>query len=164
MKLLIILAVLVVLSLAGYAIFLYLKLSHQKAERAHQQEKLAEALKERREHHRNSIRVIASAIVAKQVSLTEGAIRISMLSSQLELSDTEKTDYQVFFQLTEATAHIPILDEWKKLNSLEKHRFDIEREELGKSYRDFVENAARKLLDGFDSDDSKPLFYSVGKD
>ena len=87
-----------------------------------------------------------------------------MLSTQLELSDSEKTDYQVFVQLAEATAHIPILDEWRKLNSLEKHRFDIERDELEKNYRDFVENAARKLVDDLGSTDSKPLYYSVGKD
>ena len=164
MNLLIVLALLTVLALAGYAFSLYLRLRRQKSERTHQQELLAETLIERRVHHRNSIRVIASAIVAKQVSLTEGAIRIRMLSTQLELSDSEKTDYQVFVQLAEATAHIPILDEWRKLNSLEKHRFDIERDELEKNYRDFVENAARKLVDDLGSTDSKPLYYSVGKD
>lgn len=150
--------------LGGYALYLYLKLRTQKTEREQQQEVLIGELKERHEHYRNSIRVISSAIVAKQVSLTEGAIRISMLVSQLDISESEKADYQVFFQLTEATAHIPILDEWKKLNTLQKRGYDQEREALEDTFREFIENAARKILGSPENADSQPLFYSVGAD
>ena len=162
MNLLIVFAVLIVVFLGAYALYLYLKLRTQKAKREQQQEVLAEELKGRHEHYRTSIRVIASAIVAEQVGLTEGAIRISMLVSQLEISESEKADYQVFFQLTEATSHIPILDEWKKLNTLKKRGYDQEREALEDTFREFIENAARKILGSSGSTDSQPLFYSVG--
>jgi Protein of unknown function (DUF2489) len=164
MNLLVLFAVLIVVSLGGYALYLYLQLRTQKAGREQQREVLAEELKERHEHYRNSIRVIASAIVAEQVSLTEGAIRISMLASQLEISESEKADYQVFFQLTEATSHIPILEEWKKLNTLQKRGYDQEREELEETFQEFIENAARNILGSLESTDSEPLFYSVGAD
>ena len=164
MNLLVVFAVLIVVPLSGYALYLYLKLRAQKAEREQQREVLAEEMKGRHEHYRNSIRVISSAIVAEQVSLTEGAIRISMLVSQLEISESEKADYQVFFQLTEATSHIPILEEWKKLNTLQKRGYDQEREALEETFREFIENAARGILGSSESADSEPLFYSVGKD
>lgn len=163
MNLLMVFAVLVVVSLSGYALYLGLKLRTKKAEREQQQEVLAEELKGRHAHYRNSIRVITSAIVAEQVSLTEGAIRISMLVSQLDISESEKADYQVFFQLTEATSHIPILEEWKKLNTLQKRGYDQEREALEETFREFIENAARKILGHSEGADSEPLFYSVGE-
>ncbi|MEH6529187.1 MAG: DUF2489 domain-containing protein [Porticoccus sp.] len=164
MNLLMVFAVLIVVFLGGYALYLYLKLRTKKTEREQQKEVLAEELKGRHEHYRKSIHVIASAIVAEQVSLTEGAIRISMLVSQLEISESEKADYQVFFQLTEATSHIPILDEWKKLNTLQKRGYDQEREALEETFQEFIENAARKILGSSESADSQPLFYSVGED
>lgn len=163
MNLLVILGIVIIMVLGSYAFYLYLKLRSQKARLHKQQEELVNLQKERHDHYRNSIRVIASAIVAEQVGLTEGAIRISMLVSQLDLSESEKADYQVFFQLTEATSHIPILDEWKKLSSLEKQRYDSEREELEKAYKEFVESAAKELLAMSGNSNPEPLFYSVGK-
>jgi Protein of unknown function (DUF2489) len=163
---LLIVAGLIVITLAGYALYLYVQLRRKTAERKQQEELLVEEIESRRKNHRNSIRVIASAIVQGQVGLTEGAIRISMLVSQLGLSDLEKADYQVFFQLTEATSHIPILEEWKKLNKKEKLSFDQEREELEASFKAFIEVAANKLLisDGSEVTNNEPLFYSVGKE
>lgn len=160
---LILVGLLVIIGLAAYAIYLQILLRHQKAERQTQAEQLAANLEERRKHHRNSIRVLASAIDAEQVTLTEGAIRISMLVSQLNLGEQERADFQVFFQLTEATAHIPILDAWKKLNTRDKLRFDREREEIEEKYREFVVDAARKVLHKPNEQAGKPLFYSVGK-
>lgn len=163
---LLVVAGLIVITLAGYALYLYAQLRRKTAERKKQEELLVEEIESRRKNHRNSIRVIASAIVQGQVGLTEGAIRISMLVSQLGLSDLEKVDYQVFFQLTEATSHIPILEEWKKLSKKEKLSFDQEREEMESSFKEFIEAAANKLLisDGSEVTKNEPLFYSVGKE
>ncbi len=163
MTLLILVGSLVIIGLAAYAMYLQVQLRHQKAERQAQAEQLAADLEERREHYRNSIRVLASAIDAEQVTLTEGAIRISMLVSQLNLGEQERTDFQVFFQLTEATAHIPILEEWKKLNTRDKLRYDREREEIEEKYREFVVDAARKVLHKRNEQGGEPLFYPVGK-
>jgi len=184
--LIIVLAILIIVGLSGYAIYLYLKLRTQTTEREKKEQELSEELAGRREHYRDSVRVICSAIVEEQVSLTEGAIRISMLVSQLELTEKEKVDFQVFFQLTQATSHIPILEEWKNLSKKEKLRFDQEREKLEESFKIFVEDSARRVLDGsvtaagksfvgeasalYDSQDkpktelNEPLYYSVGND
>lgn len=180
------LAILIVVGLSGYAIYLCFKLRAQTTEREKQEQALSEELAGRREHYRDSVRVISSAIVAGQVGLTEGAIRISMLVSQLELTEQEKGDFQVFFQLTEATSHIPILEEWKNLSKKEKLSYDQEREKLEESFKTFIEDSARRILEGsvtaagqsfIDSssnihenqggsttEQKEPLFYSVGND
>lgn len=176
--LLLTLGALIIVVLGAYAVHLYLKLQAQKAKKKQQEQMLSAELATRRDHYRNSIRVICSAIVEEQVSLTEGAIRISMLVSQLELAEQEKNDFQVFFQLTEATSHIPILEQWKDLNKMEKLRYDQEREKLEESFKDFIQDSARRVLDGTVTADGRafvdnagsskkeeePLFYSVGND
>ena len=83
------LGALIIVVLGAYALHLYMKLQTQKAEKKQQEQMLSAELATRRDHYRNSIRVICSAIVEEQVSLTEGAIRISMLVSQLELAEQE---------------------------------------------------------------------------
>lgn len=159
----IIAGLLIVAGLGGYASYLQLQLRRQRLEREAQARQLAEIREERHQHYRKSIRVIAAAIEADQVTLTEGAIRISMLVSQLELEEDEQANYQVFFQLAEATSHIPILEEWKKLSTREKLRYDRERTDIEEKYREFAVDAAHKLLNKSTPDGSESLFYSVGK-
>lgn len=162
MELITSLALVILIGLSGYALYLYLQLRKLKNTQNAREEALAVEQEERKTHYRKSIHVIASAIVADQVTLTEGAIRISMMAAQLDLPEHEREHYQVFFQLTEATAHIPILDEWQKLSTREKLRYDRDREEIEGSYREFAVNAARALLDK-QPDQNKTLFYPVGK-
>ena len=155
----VILGVLIVVVLAIYAASLYIKLYQLKAERKKQQVKLDKEQQERREYCRKSIWIIAGSLVEKQMSLTEGAIRISVLSSQLDLSSEEQNDYDVFKQLAEATAHIPILDEWKKLKTREKLKYDKEREVIEEKFRDFVINAAKEIVKKSAEIGVEPLFY-----
>ena len=152
---------LVIVALAGYAIYLQKQLHQRKLAREEQARQLAVDLEERREHYRKSIHILAAALEADQMTLTEGAIRISMLASQLDLEDGERERYQVFFQLTQATAHIPILEDWKALSTRDKLRFDRERQEIEEKYREFVVEAARQLLNKKESASSGVMFYSA---
>ncbi|TNF04352.1 MAG: DUF2489 domain-containing protein [Gammaproteobacteria bacterium] len=161
MTLLLLLGVLIIVCLAGYAIYLQRQLQHRKAAREEQARQLASELDERREHYRKSIQILAAALEADQMTLTEGAIRISMLASQLDLDESEQEHYQVFFQLTQATAHIPILEDWKKLSTRDKLRFDRERVEIEEKYREFVVEAARQVIKKKQSASNEALFYSV---
>ena len=159
------LALVVLIGLSGYALYLYLQLRKLKNTQNAREEVLAVEQEDRKAHYRKSIHVIASAIVADQVTLTEGAIRISMMAAQLDLSEHEREHYQVFFQLMEATAHIPILDEWQKLSTRDKLRYDREREDIEKKYREFTVNAASKVLQKPPQPEqgAEPLFYPVGR-
>ena len=116
MTMLLILGALIIVALAGYAIYLQKQLHQRNRAREEQAHQRAADLEERREHYKKSIQILAAALEADQMTLTEGAIRISMLASQLDLEETERDRYQVFFQLTQATSHIPILEDWKARN------------------------------------------------
>ncbi|MBL4567537.1 MAG: DUF2489 domain-containing protein, partial [Porticoccus sp.] len=112
------------------------------------------------------LRLDISIFVLHAVMTANFVVLPLILRDQLGLSDVEKADYKVFFQLAEVTSHIPILDEWKKLGKKEKTSFDQEREELEASFKEFIEAAAKKLLvtDGSEVTKNEPLFYSVGKE
>lgn len=163
MELITSLALVILVGLGGYALYLYLQLRKLKNTQNARENALAAEQEDRKVHYRKSIHVIASAIVADQVTLTEGAIRISMMAAQLDLPEHEREHFQVFFQLTEATAHIPILDEWQKLGTRDKLRYDREREDIETKYREFAVNAARVLLKKEPEQNRESLFYPVGK-
>jgi len=109
---------------------------------------LAEQLKQRQERNLKSIVVLSRALLADQVSSTEASIRINALAQTLTLEPDAKEILSVFVQLSEATAHIPILEQWKKLPTKKKRAFDAERQKIEAGFQDFVEVAAKKVVDG----------------
>ena len=153
----VLLAVAIIVALAAYAAFLYIKLYRQNVRRKKNMAELEASLEEKSEHSRKSIQIIASALLSdtEEITLTEAAIRISVLSRQLNLPEAEKGDYQPFHQLAKATAHIPVLDEWKKLSREDKHRLDKERVEIEKMHCEFVMAAAKDIVAGGNSESSR---------
>lgn len=128
--------------LTGIAIYYHVLLRRQRQKEA----ELAADIAKAQERARNSIRVLASAMLEGQVTYTEASIRISVLLNGAGLDETEQADYSVFAQLAAATAHIPILDAWKALPKKEKRAYDAEREKLEAKYKDFIDPVASKLI------------------
>lgn len=112
-----------------------------------QQQELEELKDNHQKYLNNSIKILAQGIVDEQLTLTEGAIRISVLLDNLKISDGQREDYSAFFQLAEATSHIPILEAWKKLPKKEKALLDKERMSMEEKYKDFVVDAAKRIKD-----------------
>lgn len=110
-----------------------------------QQETITRARSAHQEYLKNSIQVLAQGLVDNQLTLTEGAIRISVLMSNLEKSETHREEFSAFFQLADATAHIPILDAWKKLPKKDQFHLDKERLRIEDKFRDFVLDAAQRV-------------------
>ena len=142
------------LSIAGAIIVLALamiawRLQSRVYKMEHAKKQQAAALDTLKDEHQqylnNSVQVLAQGLVDDQLSLTEGAIRISVLLGNLTMTEQEKEDYSAFFQLAEATAHIPILNAWKALPKKEKRRFENERLEIEEKYRAFVVDAATRI-------------------
>ena len=138
---------LIILVLAVIAIRLRSKI-HEQEEKQRQQQKDMEAAKEEQQNYlNNSVQVLARGLIDKQVSLTEGSIRISVLLGNLDSSEEVAEEFSAFFQLAEATSHIPILDAWKQLPKKEKMRFDKERLDLEFKYEEFILDAAQRIKD-----------------
>jgi len=161
---LIVIAVLIVVALAGYALHLHQKLERLDAEREAARLVFEQQLKDKAAETRKSIIILAKGLVADELSITECCLRISWLLTQINPEARESEAYSVFYQVAEATSHIPILEAWKALSREQRKAFDLERLAIEKAFGDFVLAAAKKLLDegvSKPADESSGLFYSA---
>ena len=140
------LAAILLLSVGGYAAYLALQLYRRRQHLENSARELEKQLKNKESEARLSVQIIARALVQKDLSETEAAMRISWLSQQIVLSADEAQHFSVFQQLAVATAHIPVLDDWAALAKAEKRRLNSERERIEASYRDFVQASAVELV------------------
>ena len=164
MVFLVLMAVVIVLVLAGYALHLHRKLQRLDAEREKARLAFEQQLKDKADETRKSIIILAKGLVADELSVTEACLRISWLLTQINPEARESEAYSVFYQVAEATAHIPILEAWKALTREQRKAFDLERLKTEKAFGDFVLAAAKKLLDeGLPQSSDKPSgqFYSA---
>ncbi|MAD58018.1 MAG: hypothetical protein CMK44_05520 [Porticoccus sp.] len=143
----IIIAVSIIFILGLYALILHLKIRKQSLQRKNNVDILSKHLVKRQDEFKESIRVIASAIVQDQICLTEGAIRINKLSSHLDSNLSDDIAYEVFSELTKATAHIPILENWIKLTKEEQASFEVERKKIEKDFQHLIKTSAQRILD-----------------
>jgi len=139
-------AIIIVMMLATYAAYLGLQLRKQSQEQRALLESLEQARVQKDKEARQSIRIISRALVQKELSDTEAAMRIGFLSQQVMASSAETELFSVFKQLAEATSHIPILDDWANLERTEKRRFTLERERIEKDYSAFILASANELV------------------
>lgn len=143
---LLIIAVMVVLVLVSVAIYYHWRLYRQRGQIEKRQRELEQERAAQKQRVLKSIEIICRAMVSDQVTITEGCIRVSVLLRSLNLSEQQLSVYSVFFDLESATAHIPILDDWRKLSRKQQNVFDNERENIEEKYRDFVVDAAQRFL------------------
>lgn len=142
---LVILAVIIVLMLGITATYLQYRVYQQQQKRAVEQAQQDDVSRQQRERINKSIQILAQAVQGDELTLTEASIRITGLLDILEVNDAVRQEFSAFYQLRELTAHIPILERWKKLERKEQMRFDLERMKHEASYRDFVLDAAERI-------------------
>jgi len=110
------------------------------------------ALRER-ESQRNArlagdIQILARGLLAHQVPMVEGAIRIKVLLDNYTGSRRTDLQVQVFEAIYESTIHIPTHQAWKDLSRAERelHRRHMDR--IERDHKATLEQAARQLADG----------------
>lgn len=136
---------LLILPLAGYAIFLGARLRQQtRTQDAFDQQLNEQRISDDRDA-RQSVQIIARALLQKDLSETEAAMRIAFLAQKIIANSEELEAFRVFQQLAEATSHIPILEDWKLLERSEQKRLTAEREKIEKDYSEFVAVGANSL-------------------
>lgn len=138
-------AIFIVAALSLVALYFLLELYKlKKRQRKQGKERLIKREQQRSEVNK-SIQVLAGAVGRNELTLTEASIRIAGLLDVLNVSENVKSDYAGFYQLREATAHIPILAAWKALSAKEKYQFTQERTRCESLYGDFVIDAAKRM-------------------
>ena len=139
-------AAIMVIALAAYAAWLSVQLRRQAGRAREAQERLEAELQKKNLQARQSIQIIARALLQNDVTDTEAAMRIAYLSQQVSSTEQESEQFTVFVQLAEATAHIPILDDWQMLEKSEKRRLNKERAEIELVYAEFIQAGAEQLV------------------
>lgn len=142
---LLIFAVVVIVVLLGITAYYLLQVRELNARRAVQRKEVEQFAIEKREHANLSIQVIAGSLTEEQMTLTEGAIRISKLLDTFGLESEQLEEFTAFYQLAKATEHIPIMEGWKQLKTKQKLVFDKERTELEVVHKEFVLDAAKRI-------------------
>ena len=146
MNILLIVAVVVVVVLAGVAAYFLSQVRQLEKSRAQAQQLVEQAAQEQKARCVKSIRFLAQGLLEDRLSITEGAMRISVLLDSLEQAEHYRAEYTSFHALAEATAHIPILEDWKKLPIKQKLVFDDQRKKLEADHREFVVDASHRIL------------------
>lgn len=140
------LGLLIVVALAVYAFRLWRRLQAMEARQQATEAAAASRIEEQRQRAEKGLRILATALLQDELTLTEASMRIAYLLTQIDEQATEKRQYSAFFQLAQATAHIPILDQWKALSSRQQRAYTLEREKHEENFKPFVLEATRVLL------------------
>lgn len=140
------LGALVILLLAGVAAYFHWQLYLRKKKQAQDLALLDEKRGEQIQRTVNSINILCRGLLDDQIGLTEVSIRVNVLSNALSLSEEHRECLSAFSQLAEASAHIPILEQWKALPTKQKLAFSREMSELEGKFGDFVRAAAKDIV------------------
>lgn len=154
-------AIVIIAGLAAVAVHYLRKVKEMEKNQAEAIALLEEKIEQQRQKRVKSIRIIAQGVLEDQLTLTEGAIRLSALLSAMEQAEAHREDYKAFFLLAKATEHIPVLDEWKALSTKKKLRFDRERLTIEKDHKEFIIDASKRLLDDGRFKSDTALFYQA---
>ena len=146
MNIVMLVATLIVVVLAGVAAYYLYQVRQLEKSRAQAQLLVEQAAQEQKARCVKSIRFLAQGLLEDRLSITEGAMRVSVLLDSLEQAEHYRIEYTSFHALAEATAHIPILEDWKKLPIKQKLIFDDQRKKLETDHREFVLDASKRIL------------------
>lgn len=140
---LLILAILVVLSMAGYAIYLMLSLRKQNAEQKALLAQVKQAQKARFERIIESIDVIAHAMLSEQCDFSEGVLRLKPL---LDVLGKQLSQYPAMWALYQVVENMPILDERKALKRNERMKQDLLRQSKEVELEEQIKAECHQLL------------------
>lgn len=146
MTYLLLVAAVIIVVLATVAAILQYKVYQKNRARAAQQAQLEEHSAAQRERVNKSIQIIARSVGSDEITLTEASMRISVLLDSLGVDEGVREEFQAFYQLSDATAHIPILDAWKALPTKEKRKHDRERTTQEQFHEKGVLDASKRIL------------------
>lgn len=140
---LLILAILVVLSMAGYAIYLMLRLRKQNAEQKALLAQAKQAQKARFERIIDSIDVIVRAMLSEQCDFSEGVLRLKPL---LDVLGKQLSQYPAMWALYQVVENMPILDERKALKRNERMKQDLLRQSKEVELEEQIKAECHQLL------------------
>ncbi|MBN6064399.1 DUF2489 domain-containing protein [Aggregatibacter actinomycetemcomitans] len=134
--LLLIAAVCIVAGMIGYAVYLLLALQKQK-------KALQQARRNRINRIKESLEIIAKAMLNSDCNLSEGVLRLKML---LEPVGMALKNYPAMWQLYETVEDMPTHDARKELKKNERMRLDLHRESAEAELESKIKLELNRLL------------------
>ncbi|MBN6078052.1 DUF2489 domain-containing protein [Aggregatibacter actinomycetemcomitans] len=134
--LLLIAAVCIVAGMISYAVYLLLALQKQK-------KALQQARRNRINRIKESLEIIAKAMLNSDCNLSEGVLRLKML---LEPVGMALKNYPAMWQLYETVEDMPTHDERKELKKNERMRLDLHRESAEAELESKIKLELNRLL------------------
>lgn len=137
------------LVILGLLFFIRKQLRSEKERQERIQDELAKAEEAARKHKAyltESIQIISKGVLEEQCGVTEGCIRLKVLIENIAPHLLQHAELKVIQLMFDKTSHIPMLDDWKALSSLEKDKFLAEMSEVETLYKSDVQSAAHFLL------------------
>ncbi|MBE2897326.1 DUF2489 domain-containing protein [Pasteurellaceae bacterium TAE3-ERU1] len=136
-QILLFVGIVIVVGLAGWAGSLMLAVNKQKQR--------INAVKLRQfDYAKESIEIIANAMLRDECNLSEGVIRINGLLANI--GGMALRDYPAMFALYDTVKAMPILDERRALKRNERMRYDLTREAKEAELQAAILDDARQLL------------------
>lgn len=137
---LLIAGVLLIAALSVYAVHVWRRVWSREQQLADQQAQQHAALAA-------DLRVLAGSLLAEQVPLIEGAIRIKVLLDNYDSNIGQDPRCQVFQRIFDATEQVPTHSAWKALDKTERRRHEANFSVLELQHKAEARRSARWLLD-----------------
>ncbi|WP_439291006.1 DUF2489 domain-containing protein [Lonepinella koalarum] len=135
---LLILGTLILLAMTGYTIYLLMQLRKQKR-------LFAQAKQARMNRIKESVTLIAKAMLVGDCNHSEGVIRLKMLLDPL--GQKRLVDYSTMWQLYEIVQDMPTHDARKTLKKNERMRLDLQRESKESELEQHIKLEIQQLLE-----------------
>ncbi len=95
---------------------------------------------------RRSIKLILLAYQQGSVSAVETSMRISFLLKTLDFDDKIRRKFDIFYEVSAKSAHIPILEQWDNLEKKTKFQYEREIKKIDNDYRLKLQDASADIL------------------
>lgn len=146
LTLMVVVAVTIVLALAGYAGWLLWKLRQQRQILQRHEDEFERKKQEHEDYLIDSIQIIAQNMVADDLNLSEGSIRLKFLLDGLGLPDEERAAFNALDDLYEKVRDFDTHEARKQLSPRERNAQDLAREAHEAAHREPVLAVARTLV------------------
>ncbi len=143
---LIILGLLIIALLAGYAWHLTRQVKVVEQRQQEEEAQAAMQLRNRQLELLQDIRFIARSVLDEQCEITEGVLRIQYLMSALDPAVWERDELCAVRSHYQSTSSMPILDAYKQLSRKEQFKLDQQRWALENENKTAIERELRWLV------------------
>lgn len=142
-----ILALVIIVPLAAYAIYLMFKLKQQKQANFAAKQVREAAAQAKRQQVLDDIRYIAAAMLEDRCELSEGVLRIAKLFEIISLSERVSADFPSLFLHYQRIASHPIMEARLALPKQDRMKLDLQRMKSEAELEDAILTEAVTLKD-----------------